>query len=243
MSTRPSWAATTRSRWAWWRARGKCSASCGELAAVRGRRPRARPDAASRAAGWPTSRRGGRGVGTAHRPRPHLGGAPRCGRERVLADLRAALPDDGILLSDVGVHHNWIVQEWRPGRTRHAAAELGLRVHGLRHGRRARRPAGRPGHARRGGGRRRRLPHAARAWWPPRSSTTSRPSGWSGTTGATSPSATSSAATSAPGASWPPRFSYAATGAPYSADYAAMARSMGAQGLRVDDRGRPRPAR
>ena len=22
---------------------------------------------------------------------------------------------DGILLSDVGVHHNWIVQEWRPG--------------------------------------------------------------------------------------------------------------------------------
>jgi acetolactate synthase-1/2/3 large subunit len=24
------------------------------------------------------------------------------------------LPDDGILLSDVGVHHNWIVQEWRP---------------------------------------------------------------------------------------------------------------------------------
>jgi acetolactate synthase-1/2/3 large subunit len=32
--------------------------------------------------------------------------------ERVLADLRAALPDDGILLADVGVHHNWIVQEW-----------------------------------------------------------------------------------------------------------------------------------
>lgn len=32
--------------------------------------------------------------------------------ERVLAELRGALPDDGILLSDVGVHHNWIVQEW-----------------------------------------------------------------------------------------------------------------------------------
>jgi acetolactate synthase-1/2/3 large subunit len=35
--------------------------------------------------------------------------------ERVLADLRAVLPQDGILLSDVGSHHNWIVQEWQPG--------------------------------------------------------------------------------------------------------------------------------
>lgn len=33
--------------------------------------------------------------------------------ERVLAELRGALPADGILLSDVGVHHNWIVQNWR----------------------------------------------------------------------------------------------------------------------------------
>jgi len=35
--------------------------------------------------------------------------------ERVLADLRQVLPEDGILISDVGVHHNWIVQEWQPG--------------------------------------------------------------------------------------------------------------------------------
>jgi acetolactate synthase-1/2/3 large subunit len=34
---------------------------------------------------------------------------------RVLAELRAALPGDGILLSDVGAHHNWIVQEWQSG--------------------------------------------------------------------------------------------------------------------------------
>jgi acetolactate synthase-1/2/3 large subunit len=34
--------------------------------------------------------------------------------ERLLSELRGALPDDGILLSDVGVHHNWIVQEWEP---------------------------------------------------------------------------------------------------------------------------------
>lgn len=32
--------------------------------------------------------------------------------ERILSELRSVLPDDGILLSDVGVHHNWIVQEW-----------------------------------------------------------------------------------------------------------------------------------
>jgi acetolactate synthase-1/2/3 large subunit len=32
--------------------------------------------------------------------------------ERLLAELRRTLPDDGILISDVGVHHNWIVQEW-----------------------------------------------------------------------------------------------------------------------------------
>jgi acetolactate synthase-1/2/3 large subunit len=34
---------------------------------------------------------------------------------RVLAELRAVLPADGILLSDVGAHHNWIVQEWPGG--------------------------------------------------------------------------------------------------------------------------------
>jgi acetolactate synthase-1/2/3 large subunit len=34
---------------------------------------------------------------------------------RVLAELRATLPDDAIVLSDVGAHHNWIVQEWLPG--------------------------------------------------------------------------------------------------------------------------------
>ncbi|MBO0803229.1 MAG: thiamine pyrophosphate-binding protein [Nocardiopsaceae bacterium] len=36
------------------------------------------------------------------------------GPARVLAALRAALPADGILLSDVGAHHNWVVQEWQP---------------------------------------------------------------------------------------------------------------------------------
>lgn len=33
--------------------------------------------------------------------------------ERLIGELRRALPDDGILLSDVGVHHNWIIQRWQ----------------------------------------------------------------------------------------------------------------------------------
>ncbi|WP_216897558.1 thiamine pyrophosphate-binding protein [Nocardia alni] len=36
--------------------------------------------------------------------------------ERVLAELRGALPADAILLADVGAHHNWIVQQWYPHR-------------------------------------------------------------------------------------------------------------------------------
>jgi acetolactate synthase-1/2/3 large subunit len=36
--------------------------------------------------------------------------------QRVVQALRAAMPDDGIVLPDVGVHHNWIVQFWRARR-------------------------------------------------------------------------------------------------------------------------------
>jgi acetolactate synthase-1/2/3 large subunit len=36
--------------------------------------------------------------------------------QRVVQALRAVLPDDGIILPDVGVHHNWIVQFWRARR-------------------------------------------------------------------------------------------------------------------------------
>ncbi len=32
--------------------------------------------------------------------------------ERVVAELRRAVPDDGIVLADVGVHHNWLVSEF-----------------------------------------------------------------------------------------------------------------------------------
>ncbi len=36
--------------------------------------------------------------------------------QRVVQALRAAMPDDGIVLPDVGVHHNWMVQFWRARR-------------------------------------------------------------------------------------------------------------------------------
>jgi len=32
--------------------------------------------------------------------------------QRVLQELRGAIPDDAVIISDVGIHHNWIVQEW-----------------------------------------------------------------------------------------------------------------------------------
>lgn len=36
--------------------------------------------------------------------------------ERVVADCRAVLPDDGILVCDVGVNHNWYMQFWKARR-------------------------------------------------------------------------------------------------------------------------------
>ncbi|MFJ6114577.1 thiamine pyrophosphate-binding protein [Agrococcus sediminis] len=56
--------------------------------------------------------------------------------QRVLADLRRVLPDETILLSDVGVHHNWVVQEWeaRGPRTVHQSwgfASMGFGVAGV----------------------------------------------------------------------------------------------------------------
>ncbi len=36
--------------------------------------------------------------------------------QRVVQALRQALPDDALILPDVGVHHNWVVQFWRARR-------------------------------------------------------------------------------------------------------------------------------
>lgn len=32
--------------------------------------------------------------------------------DRLVADLRAVTPDDAIVLADVGIHHNWLVEQW-----------------------------------------------------------------------------------------------------------------------------------
>jgi acetolactate synthase I/II/III large subunit len=38
--------------------------------------------------------------------------------ERAVAELRRVVPADGIVLADVGIHHNWLVAEWDAWKTR-----------------------------------------------------------------------------------------------------------------------------
>jgi len=38
--------------------------------------------------------------------------------ERAVAELRKVVPADGIVLADVGIHHNWLVAEWEAWKTR-----------------------------------------------------------------------------------------------------------------------------
>ncbi|MBU6424613.1 MAG: thiamine pyrophosphate-binding protein, partial [Chloroflexi bacterium] len=46
--------------------------------------------------------------------------------ERVVREVREALPDDGVLLADVGVHHNWIVAEFEARRHRSVLQSWGF---------------------------------------------------------------------------------------------------------------------
>jgi acetolactate synthase I/II/III large subunit len=153
--------------------------------------------------------------------------------QRVLADLRAALPADGILLSDVGAHHNWIVQEWRPGGPGTLLQSWGFAsmcfgMAGVLGARLA--APDTPAVAVVGDGGFLMLPSVvatAVEYGLPAIWLVWNNGGYISIRdqqrayfGAERELATS--------------FTYAATGAPYSADYAAMARSMGAQGLRVE---------
>jgi len=153
--------------------------------------------------------------------------------ERVLADLRQVLPEHGILISDVGVHHNWIVQEWRPGGPGTLLQSWGFAsmcfgMAGLLGVRLA--APDTPAVAVVGDGGFLMLPSAVAS-----AVEYGLPAVWlvwnnggyisirdqqRGYFGAGRELATS--------------FRRAATGEPYSADYAAMARSMGARGLRVE---------
>jgi acetolactate synthase-1/2/3 large subunit len=153
--------------------------------------------------------------------------------ERVLADLRAALPDDGILLSDVGAHHNWIVQEWRPGGPGTLLQSWGFAAMGFGAagalGARLAAP-GRPVLAVVGDGGFLMLPSVVATaveydlpvvWlvWNNGGfiSIRDQQRGYFG-----------------PDHELATTFRYALTGKPYTADYAAMARAMGADGFRVD---------
>jgi acetolactate synthase I/II/III large subunit len=161
--------------------------------------------------------------------------------QRVLADLRAVLPEDGILLSDVGAHHNWIVQEWPPGGPGTLLQSWGFAsmcfgMAGVLGARLA--APDTPAVAVVGDGGFLMLPSVVAS-----AVEYGIPAVWlvwnnggyisirdqqRGYFGAGRELATT--------------FRYAATGAPYSADYAAMARSMGAEGLRVETAGDLGPA-
>ncbi|KAA9154681.1 thiamine pyrophosphate-binding protein [Amycolatopsis acidicola] len=153
--------------------------------------------------------------------------------ERVLAELRDVLPGDGILLSDVGVHHNWIVQNWRTDAARTLLqswgfASMGFGVGGVMGAHLA--APDRPAVAVVGDGGFLMFPGAVATaveydlpavWvvWNNRGFMSIRDQ-QKLYFGADRQLATSFADTS---------------GAPYSADFAAMARSMGGEGLTVTD--------
>jgi acetolactate synthase I/II/III large subunit len=161
--------------------------------------------------------------------------------QRVLADLRAVLPPDGILLSDVGAHHNWIVQEWLPGGPGTLLQSWGFAsmcfgVAGVLGARLA--APDTPAVAVVGDGGFLMLPsvvatavqYGIPAVWLVWNnggfiSIRDQQRGYFG-----------------PGRELATMFRYAGTSAPYSADFAALARSMGAQGLRVETAGDLGPA-
>ena len=80
--------------------------------------------------------------------------------QRAASEIDKALPDDAILVSDIGVHHNWLLQFCKPKRPDSLIGSMGFGADGLRRRRRARRQARGAGPALRVGVRRRRLLHA-----------------------------------------------------------------------------------
>jgi acetolactate synthase-1/2/3 large subunit len=76
-----------------------------QLLAHRGERPRERGAWLERIAGWRAKWE------EATRP-PRASDAVPMRPERVVADLRRVVPEDGIVLVDVGAHHNWMVAEY-----------------------------------------------------------------------------------------------------------------------------------
>jgi acetolactate synthase-1/2/3 large subunit len=185
---------------------------------------------------WLADIAGWRGEWERHVAPGRLSAAVPIRPERVLADLRAAVGADGILLSDVGAHHNWIVQEWQPNGPGSLLqswgfAAMGFGVAGALGARLA--APGRPVAAVVGDGGFLMLPSVIAT-----AVQYDLPAVWlvwnnggfisirdqqRGYFKAERDLATT--------------FRYEKTGKPYTADYAAMARAMGAEGFRVADPG------
>jgi len=51
--------------------------------------------------------------------------------ERLLQGLQRVVPENAIFATDVGVHHNWIVQQWKTRRPRHLLQSWGFASMGL----------------------------------------------------------------------------------------------------------------
>jgi len=155
---------------------------------------------------------------------------------RVLADLRAVLPSDGILLSDVGAHHNWIVQEWQPNGPGSLLqswgfASMGFGAAGALGARLA--APGRPVAAVVGDGGFLMLPSVVAT-----AVEYDLPVVWLvWNNGGFISIRDQQRGYFKPERDLATTFRYERTGKPYTADYAAMARAMGAEGFRADDPG------
>jgi acetolactate synthase-1/2/3 large subunit len=75
-------------------------------------------DVASRRAAWLSRIEAWRKKWDAATKPPRNSDAVPIRPERLVADLRKVLPDNGIVLSDVGGHHNWLVADWEARQSR-----------------------------------------------------------------------------------------------------------------------------
>ena len=156
--------------------------------------------------------------------------------QRAAHEIDKALPEDAIMVSDIGVHHNWLLQFCKPKRP-----DSLIGSHGLRRRWASASPACWARSSPRPTGPACRCAATARSSCTPtcsapRSNTICRSSGWSGTTTPMRRSAACSAAIS-DGRELATDFQHPETGKPYNPDFAAMARSAGVEGVRVDRAG------
>ena len=152
--------------------------------------------------------------------------------QRAAFEIDRGLPEDAILVSDIGVHHNWLLGYCKPRRPDSLIGSWGsarwVSASPACSAPSSPRPTGRACRCAATA-----LSSCMRTCSAPRSNTICRSSGWCGTTTPMRRSAACSAAISA-AASLRPTSTHPKTGARYNPDFAAMARSAGVEGVRVD---------